>query len=96
MLRAMTEEHLTALLNVAEAKKDDKGYLKAGDGRALSFYAASSGANLTVTKVEAVKVEKHLMYARTTRGEIFVLALEDVFAGSVDQPPSAGRKAGFA
>ena len=92
----MTEEHLTALLTAAEAKKDDKGFLKAGEGRLISLYVASSGANLTVTKVEALKVDKHLIHARTTRGEIYILALEDVFAGAVDQPTSAGRKAGFA
>jgi hypothetical protein len=92
----MTEEHLTALLTTAEAKKDDKGFLRAADGRNLSLYAASSGANLTVTKVEAVKIDKNLLYARTARGEIFVLALEDIFAGSVEQPSSStGRKAGF-
>lgn len=91
----MTEEHLTALLSMAEAKKDDKGFLRAGEGRNMSLYAATAGASLTVTKVEALKVEKQLLYARTVRGEVFVLALEDVFAGSVDQPLSSGRKAGF-
>ena len=29
----MTEEHLTALLSAAEAKKDDKGWVAAADGR---------------------------------------------------------------
>jgi hypothetical protein len=96
MLPAMTEEHLTALLTIAEAKKDDKGFLRAAEGRHLSFYVASSGASLTVGKIEAVKVEKHLVQARTVRGETYVIALEDVFAGSVEQPASAGRKAGFA
>jgi hypothetical protein len=95
MLRPMTEDHLTALLTTAEAKKDDKGFLKAAEGRYLSLHVASSGASLTVSKIEAVKTDKHLIHARTVRGEIFVLALEDIFAGSVEQPPNAGRKAGF-
>lgn len=92
----MTEDHLTALLTTAEAKKDDKGFLRAAEGRNLSLYVASAGASLTVTRVEAVKIDKQLVHARTVRGETFVLALQDVFAGSVEQPPSAGRKAGFA
>ena len=91
----MTEEHLTALLTTAEAKKDDKGFLRAAEGRHLSLYVATTGASLTVNKIDAVKVDKQLLYARTVRGEIFVLALQDVFAGAVDQPPSSGRKAGF-
>jgi len=95
MLPAMTEEHLTALLTLAEAKKDEKGFLRAGEGRSFSLYLASGAAGLTITRVEAMKLEKHLLYARTTRNEIFVLALEDVYAGSVEQPPASGRKAGF-
>ena len=91
----MTEEHLTALLTTAEAKKDDKGFLRAAEGRNISLYAGTAGASLTVTKIEAVKIEKQLIHARTSRGEVFILALEDIFAGSVDQPLSSGRKAGF-
>ncbi len=96
MLPCMTEEHLTALLAAAEAKKDDKGFLRVGEGRTLTLYVASTAATLTVSKVEAVKHERELLHARTTKGELFILALADVYAGAVDASPSAGgRKAGF-
>ncbi|MFO7179464.1 MAG: hypothetical protein DIU78_012260 [Pseudomonadota bacterium] len=95
MLPAMTEEHLTALLTLAEAKKDDKGFMRAGEGRSFTLYVASGAAGLTVSRIDALKLEKHLLYAQTTRNETFVLALEDVYAGSIEQSSGSGRKAGF-
>jgi hypothetical protein len=96
MLPNMTEEHLSALLAAAEAKKDDKGFLRAGEGRTLTLYVASSAASLTVSKVEALRAERDLLHARTTKGEVYVLALVDVYAGAVDaSPATGGRKAGF-
>jgi hypothetical protein len=93
----MTEEHFAALMTVSEAKKDSGGWYVSEDGRHMTLYAASSGgANLTVSRVEAAKVDKGLVQARTTRGEVFILALEDVFAGAVDTPKTESRKAGFA
>jgi len=91
----MTEEHLTALLSAAEAKKDDQGFVRAPEGRTLSLYVASGSASLTVNKVEALRVEKDLLRARTTKGELFIVALKDVYAGAVDAGGSSGRKAGF-
>lgn len=96
MLRSMTEDHLTALLTAAEAKKEEKGFLRMGEGRTITLYVASSAANLTVGKVEAVRSERGLLHARTSKGEVFVLALEDVYAGAVEALPSGTRKAGFA
>ena len=34
--------------------------------------------------------------ARTKKGEVYVLALTDVYAGAVEESPAATRKAGFA
>ncbi|HET9955431.1 MAG TPA: hypothetical protein VFQ61_13040 [Polyangiaceae bacterium] len=92
----MTEEHLSALLSAAEAKKNDQGFLQPSEGRTITLYMASGGASLQVSKIEALRTERDLVHARTTKGELFVLALVDVFAGSVDGPSSGGRKAGFA
>ena len=91
----MTEEHLTALLAAAEAKKDDNGFLRAGDGRTLTLYIASSAATLSVSKIEALRTERELLHARTTKGEVYIVALADVYAGAVDAPTTGGRKAGF-
>ena len=92
----MTEEHLTALLAAAEAKKDDQGFMRPADGRTWNLYVATGAVGLNVSKVEALKVERDLLRARTTKGELFILALQDVYAGAVEAGSSGGgRKAGF-
>ena len=90
----MTEEHLLALLGSADAKKEDRTYTLP-EGRLLTLYVASGGVSLTVSRVQKVKLEKALLHAQTTKGEYYVLAMEDAFAGAIDAPPSGARKAGF-
>ena len=92
----MTEEHLAALLAAVEAKKNDKGWSVASEGRSLTLYAAYNGASLSVGRVEAVRSEQKLLYARTKKGEIYILALADVYAGAAEESPTVARKAGFA
>ena len=91
----MTEEHLTALLKTAEAKKDGDGWHALSEGKHMTLYVGSNGASLSVQRVEAVRQEGQIVRARTVRGEVFVLALEDVFAGAVEGAKSSNRKAGF-
>ena len=91
----MTEEHLQALLAAAEAKKEERGH-SLPEGRSLTLYVASNGANLTVSRISTVRVDKGLIHARTIKGEYFVIALVDCYAGSLEAPPSGARKAGFA
>ena len=91
----MTEEHLAALLGAAEAKKDGSGWQKPAEGRLISLHVAANGTGLSVGKIEALRAEKGLLKARTVKGELYVLALADVFAGAVEAPPSEGRQAGF-
>ena len=95
MLPGMTEEHLTALLTAAEAKRDDEGFTRPAEGRTLTLYLATGSASLTVSKIEALRVDKDLVRARTTKGEIFLVELKDVYAGSVDTSGGSARKAGF-
>ena len=92
----MTEEHLSALLSAAEAKKDDKGWVGAADGRLFTLYVASGGAGLTVGRVEALKIDGKLVHARTNRGELYLLFLGDIYAGAIEGPTATSRKAGFA
>lgn len=91
----MTEEHLSALLTAAEAKRDDQGFTRPAEGRTLTLYVVSGSASLTVSKVEALKVEKELLRARTSKGETFIVELKDVYAGAVDAGNASSRKAGF-
>jgi hypothetical protein len=91
----MTEEHFGALLKAADAKREGD-WFKAREGRQITLYAAANGANLTVARVEALRLDGGIVHARNTRGETYVLALVDVFAGATEGPQTETRKAGFA
>ncbi len=91
----MTQEHWAALIGASGAKKDDEGYLAPPEGKLVTLYVASGSSTLSVQRIEAVRQEQGLVYARTKKGELFVLALEDVFAGAVEETQGSSRKAGF-
>lgn len=94
-MKGMTQEHLSALCAAGEAKKNDQGFLELSEGRSLTLYVASGGSTLSISRVEALKLDGTLLHARTVKGEHYVVALADAFAGSVDAPPSSAKKAGF-
>ena len=91
----MTLEHWAALIEASGAKKDDKGYLAPPEGKLLTLYVASGSATLSVQRIEALRHEQGLVHARTKKGETFVRALSDVFAGAVEESQNSSRKAGF-
>lgn len=91
----MTDEHFTAIVQSAQAKKDAQGWWTMQEGRHLTLYASSSSASLTVNRVDALNLEGKLVKARTARGETYVLALEDVFAAAIEPEPQGARRAGF-
>ncbi len=91
----MTQEHWAALIEASGATKDDKGLLVLPVGKLLTLYVSSGSSTLSVSRVESVKSEHGLVHARTKKGEVFVLALQDVFAGAVDESQGSERKAGF-
>jgi hypothetical protein len=92
----MTLEHWAALIEASGAKKDDKGFLAPPEGKLLTLYVASGAATLTVQRIESVRQEQGLVHARSKKGELFVLALQDIFAGAVEETQgSSQRKAGF-
>jgi hypothetical protein len=91
----MTQEHWAALIEASGAKQDETGYLTPPEGKLLTLYVASGSATLSVQRIEAVRQVQGLVYARTKKGELFVLAVEDVFAGAVEETQGSSRKAGF-
>jgi hypothetical protein len=92
----MTNEMLRTVLVTADTREED-GWSVLPGGRLLSLYAAHDGVALTVQKIEAVKLANGLVHARNPKGEVFLLALEDVFAAAFDaaSEAKAARKAGF-
>ena len=93
----MTDEMLHAVLETAGAKLDKDGWSALPEGRLMTLYAAHGGVPLTIAKIEAVKVNQRLTWARSPKGEVYVIHLDDLFAAAMDrghEAPSA-RKAGF-
>jgi len=93
----MTDEMLHAVLETAGAKLAKDGWHTLPEGRAMTLYAAHDGVPLTISKIEAVKVSQRVAWGRSSKGETYVLSLDDLFAAALDRgnDPQAGRKAGF-
>jgi hypothetical protein len=91
----MTLEHWAALIEASGAKKDEKGFFTPPEGKLITLYVASGSSTLSVQRIEAVRQEQGLVHARTKKGELFVLALADVYAGAVEETQGSSRKAGF-
>jgi hypothetical protein len=92
----MTPEHFDAILKNAQAKGDKDGFHVMPDGGSLTLYISHDGASLSVPRIEAVKIEGELVYARTQKRETFAVVRSDVYAvaaeGASGQP---ARRAGF-
>ena len=93
----MTEEMFRVVLETAGAKADKDGWSALPDGRLMTLYAAHGGVPLTLTKVEAVKTAGSIVWARSSKGETYVVNQADLFAAALDKSTegSSGRKAGF-
>jgi len=93
----MTEDMFRVVLETANAKADKDGWTTLPEGRVMTLYAAHNGVQLTVAKIDKVKAGGSVIKAKTAKGDMFVLALEDLFAAALDAgaESSAGRKAGF-
>ena len=93
----MTEEMFRVVLETANAKSDKDGWTTLPEGRLMTLYVAHHGVQLTVAKVDAVRCSSGIVKARTSKGDTFLLALEDVFATALDAgtESAAARKAGF-
>jgi hypothetical protein len=94
----MTGEHLDAILKLAGAKSDKDGWHSLPDGNTMTLHVAHDGAAMNVPRVEAVKQEGELVYARNPKRELFVMVRSDVFAAALEGEASAGkvvRRAGF-
>lgn len=93
----MTDAMLKAVLETAQAKTEPSGVSTLPAGRTLTLYAAHGGVSLTVAKLDSLEVVDRVVRAKNAKNEVFLLALEDVFAAAVEGGGAlaAGRKAGF-
>jgi hypothetical protein len=94
----MTGEHLEAILKVAGAKTEKDGWQTLPEGNSMTLHVAHDGASMTVPRIDAVKQDGELVYARNPRRELFIIVRTDVFAVALEGESSAGkvaRRAGF-
>jgi hypothetical protein len=95
---SMDPENFREILKLCGAKPpDERGYQDLPDKTTLTLYLARAGVGLTVGSVEAVAIRSLRIHARTNKGDLYVVAFEDLFAANIEggaQPRSA-RRAGF-
>lgn len=94
----MTGEQLEAILKTIGAKSDKDGWQGLPDGNTLGIYVAHEGASITISRVESLRRDGDIVYARNAKRELFAVVRSDIFALSLDSEGTAaktGRRAGF-
>jgi hypothetical protein len=91
----MTREQIEAILKTAGAKTDKEGH-SFPEGSNVTFHVAHDGASLSFQKIEHVRFEADLVYAKSSKQSL-ALAFADVFAVAVEgaSGQTARRPAGF-
>ncbi|MBS2015745.1 MAG: hypothetical protein JST00_22855 [Deltaproteobacteria bacterium] len=91
----MTRDQIESILKTAGAKTEKDGH-GLPEGSNLTFHVAHDGASLSFQKIENVRFEGDLVYAKSAKQSI-ALATNDVFAVAVEGGSGAPsrRPAGF-
>ena len=80
----MTQEQLDAILKQWAAKADKEGWWTMPEGSLLTIHVAHEGAQLSVQRIESLRVEGEIILARTHRKELTCFVRDDVFALASD------------
>jgi len=94
----MTGDHLEAVLKLAGVKSDKDGWSALPEGTTLTLHVAHDGASMSISRVEAIRQDGDLLYARNPKRELYAVVRTDIFAVAVDGEATAGkvtRRAGF-
>ena len=94
----MTGDHLYAILKLAGAKAEKDGWAMLPDGGTMSLHVAHDGASMNVSRIEALRQDGELVFARNSKREIFVVVRSDIFAVALEAesvPGKIARRAGF-
>ncbi len=93
----MDKAHLATILGLGGGKEGADGFTELPDGKSITWYVAHAGASMNVSKTTACKLDGALLVARNQKGELYVVALDDVFGASLEGgAASPARRAGFA
>jgi len=92
----MTREQIETILKRGDAKQDKDGAYALPEGSNMTLHVSHDGASLSFQKVETVKFEGDLLFARSAKATVAIV-MSDTFAvtveGAAGQP--ARRPAGF-
>ena len=80
----MTQDQLEAILKQLSAKTDKEGWWTMPEGSLLTIHVAHDGAQLSVQRVESLRVEGAIVVTRTHRKELSCFVRDDVFALASD------------
>jgi len=80
----MVGEQLQAIFKNAQAKSEKDGFATLPEGTTATVYAAHGGVGLTVSRVEAIRIEGPLLTAKTAKRESYMIEVADVFAVAVE------------
>lgn len=91
----MTREQIEAVLKSSQAKQDKDGGYALPDGSNLTIHVAHDGASLSFQKLESVRFEGDLLYAKSAKQTVAIV-VSDVFAVAADAASGQARRpAGF-
>lgn len=91
----MTRDQIEAILKSSGAKSDKDGYALP-EGSSVTLHIAHDGASLAFQKLESVKFEGELIYAKNVKQTVAIVT-SDVFAIALEGGnEKARRPAGFA
>ena len=91
----MTREQIEAILKTGQAKLDKESGYALPEGANVTFHVAHDGASLAFQKLESVKFEGELLYAKNAKQTVAIV-VSDVFAVSLEGAGGPQRRpAGF-
>ena len=79
------------------AAPSDQGLRDLPARTTITLYLSHGGVGLTVASVEALALKGLTVQARTTKGDLYLFDLSDIFAANIEgkAQPKASRRAGF-
>ena len=91
----MTREQIEAILKSSQAKSDKENGYALPEGSNVTLHVAHDGASLAFQKLETVKFDGELVYAKNAKQTV-ALVVSDVFAVALEGASGQQRRpAGF-
>jgi hypothetical protein len=92
----MTREQIEGILKTSQAKQEKDGGYVLPEGGSITFHVSHDGASLGVQKIDHIRFEGELVYAKSSKMTVALVA-SDIFAVGVEGAGGtpARRPAGF-